>query len=127
MKELSGAEQTPAPADRREEFRVRHRAAVFVEVDSREPDSGDATALVLSQVLDLSANGIRLLIDRPVPEDALLNLMVKFAGGAKPLKLVGEVRWQEQEAEAWLVGFSLYESAQTDIADWKEWVSEMLL
>lgn len=127
MPDSQKASHNVAPAERRLDYRVRHRAAVFVEVASSQPGSGDMPSLVLCQVLDLSANGVRVRIDRQLEHGSLLNLMVKFPGGQRPLHLVGEVRWSEQHERSWHVGFSLFESIQTDIADWKEWIAEVVL
>ena len=114
--------------ERRNELRISHRAAVFVEVAGASPGAGEQASLVLCQVEDISANGLRVRIDRKLPVGSALGLVVKFPGASSALRLVAEVRWVQCGAgDACVVGFALYESLQTDIRAWKERIAETLL
>ena len=122
--------------DKRAEYRLEHRASVFVEL----PTSDDAIVdedfphtvpsspeLLLCRILDVSANGLRIRIDRELPVGALLTLSARFPGGRGPMhKLVGEVRWVRPEGDYHAVGFSLFDADETDILTWKKLVAEEL-
>lgn len=109
--------------EQREEWRLGANAAVFLEVESSGPKGEEAT-IILCRILDVSANGMRIRIDRPVPEGAILRLCADFGGLRPPLAVVGEVRWLKDEDDHHVVGFRLFESDYTDIAAWKQLVAE---
>lgn len=114
--------------ERRRELRLSRRAAVFIQVDSASPGSGDSGTLVMCRLLDVSANGLKVRIDRELDAGALMRLAVQFAGSSAPLHLVAEVRWQGAcDGGYWEVGFVLHESLQTDIIDWKRWVADIMI
>ena len=121
--------------NKRAEMRLDTRAAVFVElpVESEPLAAGepfseqqDRRRLMLCRLLDFSANGVRIRIDRPLPEGGILRLCAQIPGGEAPLNLVGEVRWVREDGEHYQVGFSLFEADQTDILAWKKLLLEQL-
>ncbi|MFN3714506.1 MAG: PilZ domain-containing protein [Alcanivoracaceae bacterium] len=110
-------------SDQRGELRLPLTVPVFVELPERDEASTDAPPLLLCRLVDFSANGVRIRLDRPLPEGAILRLSARLPGHQVPLTLVGEVRWVRPEGQAFLVGFSLYEADQTDILQWKSLVA----
>lgn len=109
--------------DRRAEERAHAHAAVFIEVDSPEPDSGERPTVILCRILDVSSSGMRIRVDRELPETAILRLCADFGRNRSPLEVVGEVRWCREEGDYFEAGFVLYESAYTDIESWKKLIS----
>lgn len=109
--------------DRRAENRADVHAAVFIEVDSPEPGSGERATVILCRILDVSSSGMRIRVDRELPENAILRLCADFGGARSPLEVVGEVRWCREEGDYFEAGFELYESAYTDIEAWKTLIS----
>ena len=109
--------------ERRNEPRSDVHAAVFLEVDSPEPESGERPTVILCRILDVSANGMKIRVDRELPETAILRLCADFGRDRSPLEVVGEVRWCREEGEYFEAGFVLYESAYTDIDAWKKLTS----
>jgi hypothetical protein len=111
----------------RGEVRLEARIPVFVELpeqDEDEPGSGEA--LLLCRLVDFSANGARILMDRPLPIGAILRISAQLPEQHRPLTVVGEVRWVRCEEGRCLVGFSLYEADQTDILQWKALLARRL-
>lgn len=110
--------------ERRSAMRVRERATVFIEV---APTVEAAARLVPCRLINLSSRGMRLRAELQVAEEALLNLMVKFPGGAHPLRLIAEVRWCEPIGPEFDLGLALEASHQSELEHWQAWVNELEL
>lgn len=116
----------PTGSDRRSEMRLDEQATVFVECLAADPDSTEPGSIVLCQAKDVSASGLQVFMDQPVPIGSILRLCTHFREGADDLFLVGEVRWLRQEVEGYWIGFQLYDSDQTDIVSWKHALADKL-
>lgn len=112
----------------RDEARLTAGIPVFVEMPEQSEEEGDryAEPLLLCRLVDFSANGARIALDRPLPVGAILRLSVRLPEQRMPLTVVGEVRWVSCEEGRYLVGFSLYEADQTDILQWKSLLARRL-
>lgn len=108
--------------ERRAEEREFVHAAVFLEVESPEPGSGERPTVILCRIMDVSTGGMRIRIDRELPEGAILRLCADFGKERLPLEVVGEVRWIREEDDYFEAGFSLFDSDYTDIHTWKKLV-----
>lgn len=104
--------------EQRQEYRLTHSLAVFIELGGTD----DKPALVASQSLDISANGLRVIADQPLPQGSILRSCVQTS--ARRFVLVTEVKWSQpwQSAGEYLVGLALFESDDTDIQEWKEFI-----
>jgi hypothetical protein len=111
--------------DHRSEVRLALRVPVFVELPETDEDDPSAP-LLLCRLLDFSANGAQILMDRALPEGAILRLSAQLPEHCTLLTVVGEVRWVRAERGCYLIGFSLYEADQTDIVQWKSLVAGRL-
>lgn len=110
--------------EHRGELRLTARVPVFLELpESEDSDELAAPLLLLCRLVDFSANGVRILLDRPLPVGAILRLSAQLPEHHTPLTLVGEVRWVHCQADQCLVGFSLYDADRTDIEQWKRLVA----
>jgi hypothetical protein len=109
-------------SERRREERADVHAAVFLEVDTPEPGSDERPTVILCRLLDVSPAGMRIRIDRALPEGAILRLCADFGQERLPLSVVGEVRWQREEPDFFEAGFQLFDSDYTDIEAWRELV-----
>lgn len=117
-------------SEQRGELRVRATAAVFVELCSGDPLTGDVASVVMCRLLDVSATGMRIRIDRDIPIGNILALCARFNGPSlhqlSPLRVVAEVRWVEKQDNYYVVGLFLYESSDTDITAWKLLIADQL-
>lgn len=113
-------------AGRRSETRLHDRATVFVERLSAEYDNSRPASIVICRSVDISANGLQVRMDQPVPVGSILRLCAQFHDNRKSLYLVGEVKWLREERGQFCIGFSLFESEQTDIIAWKELIGARL-
>lgn len=112
----------------RGELRVCKEMAVFVETYSSPSGEARSPNIVISKTVDISANGLQIVMDKPVSPGSILQVCVEFNGAPPHYHLTGEVKWVARigQAKDYLVGFSLLESDQTDIVDWKHRIAQMV-
>lgn len=117
---------TPDPLhgdnDLRQEYRLNNQLTVVLELGSL--DNGEPI-LVVSQSLNISANGLRVIADRAVESDTILRCCIRHPPTDTQFLLVGEVKWSQPQDEHgdYLIGLSLFESDGTDILQWKEFIA----
>ena len=113
-------EQMLPAQDQRQEYRLTGRIRVSVEIESADGSHGECVMHCSSS--DISANGLRLKSPEPLTGGAILPLVIRLEG--ETFRLMGEVRWcfpTNGAAEGeYIAGFSLFESDQTSILEWKE-------
>jgi hypothetical protein len=113
-------------SERRGETRLGEQAAIFIERVAAEHDNSRPADIIICRSLDISANGLQVRMDQPIPVGSILRLCAQFRDNRRSLYLVGEVKWLRQEAEQYCIGFALFESEQTDIIAWKELIAQRL-
>lgn len=108
----------------RTEVRLGQSLVVFVE-NCCNPEQ----PVFITQAVDVSANGLQLIMDCQLTLGAVLALGVeqKTETGREVFNLIGEVRWCEPyHTGGFAIGFQLLEAQDTDLARWKLAVVEML-
>lgn len=109
--------------DMRQEYRLNDQLTVVLELGTQ--DNGEPILLV-SQSLNISANGLRVIADRPVEGNCILRCCIRHTQTDRQFLLVGEVKWcmpYNDEGDS-LIGLSLFESEGTDIMQWKEFIAQ---
>lgn len=116
---------TISPINKRVETRLRLEETIFIEVLSSTSDA-DGNVIMCSSI-DLSANGFMVVVDCELELGSILRLCIDLPD-REPMFLVGEVKWQrpDPDSDDFLLGFLLFESEDSDIAEWKLWIAEML-
>jgi len=111
--------------EHRAETRLEIEETVFIEVLTGASDA--PAKVVICNSLDLSANGVQVVVDQDIPLGSILRLCVDMPG-EEPLFLVGEVKWKRADTATGgiCLGFLLFESDDSDIAKWKQWVADRL-
>lgn len=109
--------------EQRQEFRLDNQLTVIIELDSSA--NGEPT-LVVTQSLDISANGLRVIATQPVATDIILRCCIRDADERQFL-LVTEVKWCRSQMDTgdYLLGLSLFDSEGTDIVAWKEYIGQI--
>ena len=112
---------TSQDLEHRVESRLGLEATIFVEILAS--DGNNAGNVLMCNSLDLSANGLQVVVDDAMPAGSIFRLCIDLKD-ADPMFLVAEVRWQrpDPETDGFRVGFLLFESDDTDIQRWKELV-----
>jgi hypothetical protein len=122
-------EDDAAPEDHRSEYRLTGSAKVTLELESSEPENGQALAgrNLISKTRDLSAQGFSLLTNEPLPEGALLVAWIKLDIEPESFQLTVDVIWcREDSAGRWLVGLRILESDDTAYLEWAEAVARAM-
>lgn len=112
--------------ERREEARLNLGAEIFIEVEAHEPGSDKPEKVLACDAVDMSANGLQVLLDEELVEGAIHTLIVELDSAKEAFTLTAEVRWVRPHSEGYLIGLSLYESDGTEIIDWKLMVAKYL-
>jgi len=105
--------------------RLALEATIFIEILAS--DSHTAGSILMCNSLDLSENGLQVVVDDEMPAGSIFRLCIDLKD-SEPIFLVAEVKWQrpDPDADAFRIGFLLFESDDTDIQRWKELVADML-
>ncbi len=118
----------PSPdIDQRIETRLQAAETIFIEVVSTSAGGHDPSNIIICNSMDLSANGLQVVVDDEIPINSILRLCIDIHD-RDPIYLIGEVMWTkcDTESDGFRVGFSLIPSDGTDIQSWKEVIAELL-
>jgi len=111
--------------EHRVETRLDLEATIFVELLSS--DKHNPGTIIMCNSLDLSANGLQVVVDDEIPAESIFRLCIDLKD-AEPIFLVAEVKWQrpDPDSDAYRIGFLLFEADDTDIKRWKVLMEDML-
>lgn len=103
--------------------RLELEETIFIEILAS--NSNEAGSVMMCNSLDLSANGLQVIVDEDISPGSIFRLCIdlKFAD---PIFLVAEVKWRcaDEVAGGFRIGFLLFESDDTDIDRWKKLMAE---
>lgn len=113
--------------EKRQDLRLSLEDIVcFLELQSASIDSGRRQEIICS-ISDVSANGLRLDLDRLLEKDAIHTLRIKLPSKEDTLMIIGEVAWsRESEEFGHQAGIVLFESDDSDIAHWKNSIADLI-
>ena len=116
---------TSQDPNHRVETRLDLEETIFIEVIAS--DSSSAGSVIMCNSLDLSANGLQVIVDEEISLGTILRLCIDLKD-ADPIYLVAEVKWKrpDEPTGGYRIGFLLFESDDTDILRWKQLVAELL-
>ena len=109
--------------EQRQEYRLNTQLTIFIELVAAI-DTSPGT-IVISKSLDISANGLRVISNSDIPTGNILNTCIQLENSENRFILITEVKWSrpyENNGE-FLIGLSLFESENTDIQAWKEFIA----
>ena len=110
-----------------DELRQEHRLSVpltiFIELIAAH--GVQPGTIVVSRSLDVSANGLRVIADRELPVGSILQSSIQDKNFEQRFTLSTEVKWSQPHTHPgeYLIGLTLFESDDTDIQAWKEFIS----
>jgi len=109
--------------ERRGAYRLLRNEAVIVKITGSPASPELVGVTVECSSVDLSATGLRLLLECAVTRGAQLAMEVELADTAQRYLLAGEVRWSQQTEVAgiYLVGVQIIDA---DADDAKRWASQ---
>jgi hypothetical protein len=114
--------------EQRSEYRLNEEITIFIETYSSPESEQQPATMVISKTVDLSANGIQIIMDNLLPLNSILRLCLETVEGPQRFILAGEVVRQSEIGALgqYAIGFQLLESDQTDIAEWKKYIARRL-
>ena len=114
--------------NQRLEARILSEVTIFVETYSSPTGEAISPNIVISKTLDLSANGLQVVMDHALPLGSILEICIDFGLQQPRYHLIGEVRWVRKAPGSllFLTGFQLLDSEGTQIEEWKKRIVELL-
>ena len=108
--------------NRRQHGRRRRDERVILQFVSSTHDGLPAGTMVRCSTKDVSSQGVKIQLDRWLPECFLLELCVDFSNREGNFFLAGEVKWCREVAEAKrsLIGVEFTERQTDDFKLWQE-------
>ena len=109
--------------EQRQEYRLNSQLTIFIELIAAV-DKSPGT-IVISKSLDISANGLRVISNSDIPTGNILNTCIQLENSDNRFILITEVKWSQpyENNGEYLIGLSLFESENTDIQAWKEFIA----
>jgi len=105
--------------ERREEVRLNIGAEIFLEKVAAEPGDDSSAEVIRCEAVDISANGMQVLVDTPLIAGGIHTLIVEIYRSEATFRLTSEVKWVEESKDGYLMGLALFDSEGTEIVDWK--------
>tara|TARA_R110001592_G_scaffold138511_8_gene357835 strand:- start:8640 stop:9023 length:384 start_codon:yes stop_codon:yes gene_type:complete len=113
--------------EKREEARLNIAASIFIETVSSEPDSNQEAQVEECECVDLSANGLQVLVPNALSQGAIHTIIIEIDNNDSMVyRLTAEVKWVKPYKSEFLTGLMLYDSDGTEIIDWKFMMSNFL-
>lgn len=111
----------------RQEYRLDTPLTVYIELIAA--NTSTPATIVISQSLDISANGLRVITDRELPIGSILSSCIQLNNSERRFMLSTEVKWSQahHNKDEYLIGLALFESEDTDIQAWKEYIAEQFI
>ncbi|MAZ89877.1 MAG: pilus assembly protein PilZ [Cellvibrionaceae bacterium] len=119
----------PPSSEQRQEYRLNSHETVFIELASASHDGQQPEEILVSQSVDISANGLQVLVNQPLEMNRILPVAVSLEDLETPINLITEVKWiiADETNEQWMVGLALLESDDTRLGEWKHLIAQRLL
>lgn len=123
-------EDTQGP-DNRSDYRLTARAKAILELESQVPgaetEPGNGGRTLNCRIRDISAQGLCLFTQEPLPVGALLPALVSLDQHADPFRLAVDVVWCQPDSSEFLVGVRIQESDETAYVEWVEAVASAMV
>lgn len=105
--------------EKRQELRLNSQETIFIEVDTGVDN--EPPQIVISNSVDISANGVHLEIDRPLVVGSIHRLCLQLVNPEQRLYVSAKVAWSRRLMvdEGFAIGLNVLESEGTDIQHWK--------
>lgn len=110
--------------EHRQEYRLNTELTVFIEL--KAATTQQPAIIVICNSLDISANGLRVIADQHIESGSILRCCVKNHDHTQQFILITEIKWSQpwENPNEFLLGLSLFESEDTDIQAWKEFIAQ---
>jgi Tfp pilus assembly protein PilZ len=116
--------------NKRQEFRLDNHATVFIEVICASPDSNEPAEMLISNSVDISANGLQITTDRPLLVNSIHEAGIQIDNNSSRLHLITQVRWVKtapENSDLFKIGLEVLDSEDTSVISWKELLHQKLM
>ena len=112
----------PDSNERRTEKRIDQTAAFSLKIIFTSDNPGLLGRSLYGSTIDISASGLKLVMQNELPVDSTIDVVVTLKGNPKQYFLSGKVRWCKKADDKgnYHVGIALQDLINTD-TDYKEW------
>ncbi len=112
----------------RQEVRLNKDETVFIEVHSTYPGEASNCKMLICHSVDVSANGLKAVVDEKLPMNAIYQLCVELHETGQRMFLAGQIKWvvDAEDGDGYAIGVSIFESDDTDIEKWKRYIASEL-
>ena len=114
-------------ADRRQHPRLDGEGSLFVRVTSASGETIDEGQTVRCSTENVSLDGFRLWLSKPIPEGTLLDVWVRVEDHPGTFLLKGVTKWAKRDGDRGaMVGIQLIDDAADDVGAWQAMVVRKL-
>lgn len=115
--------------DKRQEYRLPNTATVFIEMVAEAHDGSQPAEILISNSVDLSANGLQITADQPLIVNSIHQAAIKLDGPSPRMTLTVQVRWVKlnDSDQQYHIGLEVLEDSDSQLAAWKRDLSERLM
>jgi hypothetical protein len=126
---MSSPDPPQPQREQRRQPRAKRAERIFVQVVDCTEAPDLVGRILRASTEDVSAGGLRLHLENPVPVGCALELWVKVDGSDGTFLLAGEVRWvvPVQEEGGYAAGVALASGLPDDSARWRSFVAALVL
>ena len=109
--------------ERRAEVRIDHKEELNLKIVFSSENPGLLGKTLDGSTVDVSASGLRIMLNQPIQIDSVLDVWVNYKERNKKYFLTGNVRWckETDTGGSYQVGLVLRERTDcvTDLASWQ--------
>ncbi len=113
--------------EQRQEYRLQAEERVYLSLPIDEPGDDDPYAICICTSVDVSANGLQVVLGEALPSGHFYEICVDLKNPDQRFHLVVESKWFRNDGDNVLNGFTICEAAGKDTARWKAFIAEKLL
>lgn len=115
--------------DKRREYRLPSTATVFIETVAQAHDGSQPAEILISNSVDLSANGLQITSDQPLMVNSIHQAAITLDSASERMALTIQVRWVKlnETDQQYHIGLEVLEDSDSQLAAWKRDLSERLL
>ena len=92
--------------ERRDEVRLTIGAEIFIERVSAEPGDKASAEVLRCEALDISANGMQVVVDGNLTAGGIHTLIVELYRSEEVFRLISAVKWVRTHSDGYVVGLA---------------------
>lgn len=103
----------------------RHTRSESVSIQLLNEDDENSSAIVKEQTIDLSAEGIRIEVNRLIEQEIFFDICIELNDSHKRFLLTVEVKWSRTSDIGFEAGLEILPAKGTDFKQWFEHLNSL--